>query len=38
MPVSTLKKLYNTFATAFGLWKDRYVSIEQIRAKAWGRS
>lgn len=38
MPVSILKKLYNTFATAFGLWKDRNISIKQIREKAWDRS
>ena len=37
-PVKTRKKESSDFATAFGLWKDRDVSIEQIRAKAWGRS
>lgn len=26
------------FAAAFGLWEDREISIEEIRAKAWGRS
>ena len=25
------------FNAAFGLWKDRDVSIEEIRQKAWGR-
>lgn len=38
MPVSILKKLYNTFDTAFGLWKDRDISTKQIREKAWDRS
>lgn len=26
------------FESAFGLWKDRDVSIDSIRQKAWGRS
>lgn len=32
------KKIRAFFAAAFGLWKNRDVSIEQIRAKAWSRS
>ena len=26
------------FKAAFGLWKNKNISVETIRAKAWGRS
>ena len=37
-PVKTHKKAFLDFSTAFGLWKDRSLSVEEIRSKAWGRS
>ena len=37
-PVNTHKKGSSDFNAAFGLWKDRNISIEKIRTKAWGRS
>ena len=37
-PVKTHKKAFSDFSTAFGLWKDRSLSVEEIRSKAWGRS
>ena len=37
-PVKSQKKNSADFNAAFGLWKDRDVSLEEIRAKAWGRS
>lgn len=37
-PVKTHKKAFSDFNTAFGLWKDRSLSVEEIRSKAWGRS
>ena len=36
-PVKIPKKESADFNAAFGLWKDREVSVEAIRAKAWGR-
>ncbi|WP_294430622.1 hypothetical protein [uncultured Treponema sp.] len=36
-PVKSPKKESSDFDAAFGLWKDREISIEDIRAKAWGR-
>ena len=36
-PVKSPKKESSDFSAAFGLWKDRDISIEEIRAKAWGR-
>ena len=36
--VKTHKKAFSDFSTAFGLWKDRSLSVEEIRSKAWGRS
>jgi len=38
MPVKICKKESSDFAAAFGLWKNRDVSIKEIRIKAWGRS
>ena len=37
-PVKTHKREFSDFNVAFGLWKDRLLSIEEIRRKAWGRS
>ena len=38
-PVLQSVKHDNTdFEDAFGLWADRDVSLDEIRAKAWGRS
>lgn len=37
-PVKTHKREFSDFSTAFGLWKDRFLSVEEIRSKAWGRS
>lgn len=37
-PVKTHKREFSDFNAAFGLWKDRTVSIEEIRTKAWRRS
>ena len=37
-PAKTHKKESSDFNAAFGLWKDRDISVEKIRAKAWGRS
>ena len=37
-PVKPHKKAFSDFSTAFGLWKDRSLSVEEIRSKAWGRS
>lgn len=37
-PVKTHKREDSDFNTAFGLWKDRNISVEEIRNKAWGRS
>ena len=37
-PVKTQKKETSDFNAAFGLWKDRDISVEEIRTKAWGRS
>ena len=37
-PVKTHKREFSDFNAAFGLWKDRPLSIEEIRRKAWGRS
>ena len=36
--VKNHKKESSDFKAAFGLWKDRNISIEEIRTKAWGRS
>ena len=37
-PVKTHKKESADFNAAFGLWKDRNISVEEIRSKAWDRS
>ena len=37
-PVKTHKREFSDFNAAFGLWKDRSLSVEEIRTKAWGRS
>ena len=37
-PVKTHKREFSDFNAAFGLWKDRPLSIEEIRRKAWERS
>ncbi|MGI5116488.1 hypothetical protein [Treponema sp. SP13] len=37
-PVKIHKREFSDFNAAFGLWKDRTVSIEEIRTKAWRRS
>ena len=37
-PVKTHKREFSDFNAAFGLWKDRLLSVEEIRTKAWGRS
>ena len=37
-PIKTHKREFSDFNAAFGLWKDRPLSIEEIRRKAWGRS
>ncbi len=37
-PVKHPKKESSEFNAAFGLWKNRDISVEEIRAKAWGRS
>ena len=37
-PVKTHKREFSDFNAAFGLWKDRLLSIEEIRCKGWGRS
>jgi len=37
-PVKTHKREFSDFNAAFGLWKDRPLSVEEIRTKAWGRS
>ena len=37
-PVKTHKREFSDFNAAFGLWKDRPLSIEEIRCKAWERS
>ena len=34
---SQQKSVTGDFEGAFGLWKDRDVSLESVRAKAWGR-
>ena len=36
-PIKIQRKESSNFDAAFGLWKDRDISIEEIRAKAWGR-
>ena len=36
-PAKSPKKESSDFSAAFGLWKDRDINIEEIRAKAWGR-
>lgn len=36
-PIKTSKKESSDFKAAFGLWKDRDISIEDIREKAWSR-
>ena len=38
LPKKVSKKESSDFNAAFGLWKDRNISIEEIRAKACGRS
>ena len=35
--VRSVQKDNTDFSAAFGLWKDRAVSVEEIRKKAWGR-
>lgn len=37
-PVKTHKREFSDFNAAFGLWKDRSLSVEEIRTKAWERS
>ena len=37
-PVKTHQREFSDFNAAFGLWKDRPLSVEEIRTKAWGRS
>lgn len=37
-PTKTPKKESSDFDTAFGLWKDRNISVEEIRNKGWSRS
>ena len=37
-PVKTHKREFSDFNAAFGLWKDRPLSVEEIRTKAWGCS
>ena len=37
-PVKTHKREFSDFNAAFGLWKDRPLSVEEIRTKAWVRS
>lgn len=37
-PVKTHKREFSDFNAAFGLWKDRSLSAEEIRSKAWRRS
>ena len=37
-PAKTPKKESSDFDSAFGLWKERNISVEEIRNKAWGRS
>lgn len=34
---AAVQKKETDFEAAFGLWKDRDISIESIRQKAWGR-
>jgi hypothetical protein len=34
---TTVQKKEADFDAAFGLWKDRNISVEAIRQKAWGR-
>lgn len=34
---ATAQKKETDFEAAFGLWKDRDISVEAIRQKAWGR-
>ncbi|MGI5173886.1 hypothetical protein H0R92_09850 [Treponema sp. OMZ 840] len=36
-PVKTHKREASDFNAAFGLWKDRDISVEGIRTKAWER-
>ncbi len=36
-PEKNTKKVSSDFSAAFGLWRDRDVSLEDIRSKAWGR-
>ena len=36
--IESVKKIDSDFDDAFGLWADRDVSLDEIRAKAWGRS
>ena len=38
IPVKTHQRECSDFTAAFGLWKDRTLSIEEIRSKAWRRS
>lgn len=35
--VVTIDKSIDGFDEVFGLWKDRDVTLESIRSKAWGR-
>ena len=37
-PVKTHKREFSDFNAAFGLWKDRPLSVDEIRTKAWRRS
>jgi hypothetical protein len=37
-PSKTVKTQSSDFSAAFGLWKDRDISVEEIRSKAWSRS
>ena len=37
-PVKTHKREFSDFNAVFGLWKDRHLSVEEIRSKSWGRS
>lgn len=36
-PVKTSKTKPANLSLAFGLWKERDISIEKIRTEAWGR-
>ncbi|QTQ11312.1 hypothetical protein HRI96_03340 [Treponema parvum] len=38
MPVKTHERELSDFNAAFGLWKDRTLSVEEIRTKSWSRS